>query len=292
VRPVEFGNLRALNHDVALALTLGRDGPQRWDFEALAQYYDFYNFRPWSFLQVTALARSTRYFGGGFVLELAVRGEIREFTDDVRAPLDYSVIDDRMFGGEMNMKRWLSSSWRVRGGYRVSATRHDPTASTFLLDRSGLGAVEARRDVNHRLDAEVMWSRENTWAVSGGYEFWMRASNSDYYDLRGYLLRGYAVYQPAFGGLLRATALWGVVDFFDRRFDSRFIDTREDFRGVFSLSYRRAVAPAVDITLAYGYVHNDANDSEEFDPRTTLSYGDVTQRSISVSLDYSLDYGL
>jgi hypothetical protein len=142
--------------------------------------------------------------------------------------------------------------------------------------------------VEHRLDSHVLLNPSDVWSVSAGYEFRLRHSNGEYYSFRGHFLSGYAVYMQ-FGGTLRASALWGVVDFFDRRFDPRFLNTREDFRAVLNASYSRLLTSRLGITGSYSYVSNDSNDSEDFVPATTLSYGGVEQQALTIALDYSFD---
>lgn len=291
-RPQEFDDLRALDHRMAVDLTLGRDEPQRWELGADLRYYDFYNFSPWSFVDGAVHAKSTTFAAGGYVLEISGRAGLRELPEGVTAPVDYSVLGARYVGGEAVLKRWMSRSVRLSAGYDLRLTRHEATSSTFLVDRSGLGSSEERSDGDHRLHAELMWVRGEELSLRGGYEFRTRVSNADYYEQRGHFFRGGAVYAASFGGIARAAVLFGVVDFHERRFDPRFLDTRKDFRAAVNVSYSRSVRPDLEITLSYDYLDNDSNDSDEFDLGTTLSYGDVTERSITVSLDYATSYGL
>jgi hypothetical protein len=55
------------------------------------------------------------------------------------------------------------------------------------------------------------------------------------------------------------------------------------------VSYSRLLTSRLGITGSYSFVSNDSNDSEDFDPATTLSYGDVEQQALTIALDYSFD---
>lgn len=280
--------LRTRSHSLSASAEkiFGQKGTLR--LEASFAVFDFYKFGELSFAEYRLNAGLKRFTDLGLIYEMQVRFRGKGFLNEVSNTVGYTLVDSRRFEAETRLKYWQTRSLRL--GLRANLAREawSATESAYLQFLSGLGAGEGRHDLTHSLQPEATWVPAESWALTLSYQLQRSISNSDYYSFWGHSAIFQTTLQIGDRTLVFAEGSYGVFDYPRRHFDSRYQNTKEDFRTSLSVRFEHRLADYLSFEAKFTHFSNDSNDSIDYDPRTSLTYSSFTQDVFTLGLRFDL----
>jgi hypothetical protein len=244
--------------------------------------YAFYNFRDLSFNETRLRLEFERFTGLGLIYELGANFRNKRFHNRIANVVGFTLVNSRRAEVGIRLKYWQTRWLRLGGRYLLTWEGWDKTDSQYLQFLSGLTADERRNDFTHSVQPEITVVPFRQFAVTVGYQFQQNLANSDYYRFRAHSLVYQGTLKLGDSHVIFAEGSYGIVDYYRRRFDMRYLNTKEDFRTTFALQYDLRFMPFLYINAKYTYFANDSNDAIDFNPATSLTYSNFAQDVISV----------
>jgi len=280
--------LRSRNHGLQLALERPLETNRALQLGGDVTYYGFHNLKEVSFYHTNVTVQLETFTRSGLIYELALTFSSRNFPSGTSNVVGYSLVNSQRLEGSARLKYWYTP-W-MRWGLRSTVNReaYDKTRSTYLLAVSGLSRDDHRIDLTPSLQPEILLVPFQKLALTLGYQFQYNDSNSDYYRFLGHTLIARMVIRLNERALLFGEGTYGVFDYFKRRFDDRYLNTKEDFRRSLALDYRYELTEYLQVEAQYTYFANDSNDSLDYNPLTTKTYSTFSQAVFNLSFKIDL----
>ncbi|MBI1927513.1 hypothetical protein HYR99_25135 [Candidatus Poribacteria bacterium] len=252
----------------------------RGNFQSYDQNNDEY-----SFLQYQIGAHLKRFLPKGFLVELDYDFKRGDFLSDTNKDTYYNITSNthRL---QARVKLWHSTRARSHLRYQLALPRYAGNLSDLLEGLSGLTRGQIRRDWTHSLLWEWRYLPSTRAPFSIGYQFQNNRSNSPYYRYRAHQVGLVSIVNFRFKGENRLIVKgeWGFFDYYQRRFDSRYLNTRKDWRIGVNLTYDRPLIRLLTLEVKYSLIDNNSNDTIDFNPDTSISFSSFSQSLAQIAL--------
>ena len=255
--------------------------------------------KTWSFLQSSPSIEAAYITPCGLHASLSYTFTSKFFDSD--APTDtYGNVDMNSHRGELSLKFWPLKMFRLRLGASIDHQTYDKNIGENLgrivflpieqfENPNAEYTTKKRSDWNIQSEAEVLYVPFSWGLVAGGYRYEEVSSQFDPFTYRGHgprlamaaLYKGHEVYLE---GKLTFK------DFYDFRFDTRFDDTRKDYKLDLYAAYGYVVRPWVRLDLIYSFLRNDSNDAQYFEFGHSRSYSLYQRSKIELSATFKFDF--
>ena len=235
--------------------------------------------RDWGFWLVRPGLRAELPPLAGVLTDLRYEFSLQEFFGD--APRrTFGNLDNRGHRGEVRLRYWLGSDWRLALTYRIDVFTFssnllwsDPPLVAFV----GLPEGTERQDFTNVVQPEVSYLAGGSLVLTLGYRFEDNRSNSPAFRYRAHRTMAVGYWEVTDRHIAFTEVRYGIYDFYSFQFDSRYRNTRSDLRLDVAANYRFVVNDSFYLQARYGLLLNDSNDSINFNPGTSLSFSTFSQ---------------
>ncbi len=261
----------------------------RYQVVARYQSFDFVELSELNFNQFSLKGYTVWQIPNGMQIHLDVSREQKRFVRPSDNVTGYSLVDASENRFNMRWRKWVTHHWQIDFRLLVGAIVYAPTKSVFLNNLSGLSPVQQRKDkrlILHPRIGRLLWN--DALYLSGGIQVEQNNSNSDYYDFSGVQVTGDVAWSLTTHHFLAVEGAYGVYRYPRRRFDSRYRNTKEDFRLSFAVTYQWEITAYLELELNYQLLQNNSNDSIDYNPFTTLTYSTFQQNVFKATVHVDL----
>ncbi len=252
----------------------------------------------WSFFQVGPRLGGTYYGPRGLILDGAYTftGKFFDLDDPSET---YGNIDLMSHRAELSLKWWFHKLFRLQLTSSYEYQTYDDNIGVLLARILFLPISEyenpdavpepvERRD--HRVEAELEglvvpfeWG-----ALALGYRYEQDWSNLDAFTYVGHGPRlALAFKHGRHEGFAQVKLT--LKDFYDFRFDTRYLDTRKDYKIDAYVVYGFRIASWVRMDVRYSFLRNDSNDADHFAFGHSRSYSRYQRNKIELTFTFSTD---
>jgi hypothetical protein len=233
----------------------------------------------WSFWLVRPSLRAELPPLAGLLTDLRYEFSWQDFSGD--APrLTFGNLDNRGHRGEVRLRYWLRDDWRLAVTYRIDVFTFSGNllwSGAPLAAFVGLPEGTERQDITNTVQPEISYVAGGSLVLTLGYRFEDSRSNSAAFTYRAHRAIGAGYWEITDRHILFAEVRYGRYDFHSFQFDSRYRNTRSDFRLDVAANYRFVLNDRFYLQARYGLLSNDSNDSIDFNPGTSLSFSTFSQ---------------
>jgi hypothetical protein len=253
----------------------------------------------WSFLQVTPTLEISYVTPCGLHMEASYTYTGKFFDSDALTET-YGNVDLQSHRGHLTMKHWLFDYLRGRLTADVERSIYDKNIDVLLgrivflpIDQfenpDAEFTREKRYDWTFKTEAELVYVPFDWGLIAVGYRFDQVVSNLDPFTYRGHGPR-LALAVKHKGHEAYAEGKLTFKHFYDFRFDTRFADTRRDYKIDVYAAYGYVINDWVRVDATYSFLRNDSNDAENFDFGHSRSYSLYQRSKVEVSATFSFDF--
>ena len=277
-----FEPLSRLEISLTPALQIVRESDQVWSFLQLAPALEV------AYVTPCGLHASLGYtFTGKYY--------------DSKAPTEtYGNVDMTSHRGELNLKFWPIKQLRTRVTATLDRQSYDKNLGELLgrivflpieefEDPDAEFVAKRRHDWNLQTEAELVYVPFDWGLVAAGYRFESVTSSLDPFTYRGHgprvaLAAKYKSHEAY------AEAKITFKDFYDFRFDTRYSDTRRDYKLDLYAAYGYVIKSWVRLDLTYSYLRNDSNDALFFSFGHSRSYSLYQRSKVELTATFRFDF--
>jgi hypothetical protein len=253
----------------------------------------------WSFLQTTPTAEITLATPCGFVGSASYTFTGKFFDTD-RPTETYGNVDLLSHRAHLSAKFWFWRFLRGRVTLDVERSIYDENIGELLgrivflpIDQFENPAAQftphKRHDWTFKAAAEVLYVPFEWGLVAASYRFDEVRSDLDPFTYRGHgprlaLAFKHKGHQAYLEGKLTFK------DFYDFRFDTRYADTRRDYKIDVYAAYGYVIKDWVRVDATYSFLRNDSNDALYFSFGHSRSYSLYQRSKVELSVTFSFDF--
>lgn len=200
----------------------------------------------------------------------------------------YSLISKLGNSFKGKLKYWVFPTVRLSTQFLMSLVPYKSTSSPYLIDLSRLSAGEKRKDIFSagKIDAAYVLPISDI-LLDVGYVLELNKSNSSYYRYTSNNVVFDIIWNIGERQQFLSQMKYGLYDYYDRQFDTRYQNTREDVRLYFTFSHSYRLTGNLRMITRYGLISNDSNDSIDFNSVTSRSYASFNKNDISTTLNFT-----
>ncbi len=253
----------------------------------------------WSFLQTSPSLTLSYTVPAGLVFQV-LYAYTGKFFDSTAPTETYGNIDMQSHRSEMTVKWWMARPVRLRLTASFDYQIYDHNVGDLLgrilfvpIDQYENPRAEYspfdRKDKVVKSEMELLGVPFTWGAVAATYRYEEGWSNLDTFTYRGHG-PGLAIAFKYKGHEIFAQAKLTFKDFYRFRFDTRYSDTRKDYKIDVYAKYGYVIRDWVRVDLLYSFFRNDSNDAKHFSFGHSRSYSRYQRSKVELTATFSFDF--